>query len=183
MVAVPPPEQLTPPEKPRRQAAPPPSGTATHESVQRIIDGALRRVRNAADHTQHYTLRDNARLLGGIAEQAGLSDADLVGRLLDALPDSVDDWENARKTAAWGLAIGRQEPIEILPDPPPKASDPRRSETARTAFRLLRAGLAGADVLAAPDAQNAARPDPLPPDIIRGTVRWAASQLREGTHA
>ena len=63
------------------------------------------------------------------------------------------------------------------------APDRRRSETAKVAFRMLRAGVAGSDILAALDRQNAQRDDPLPPDIIRDTARWAASRLREDAHA
>ena len=68
-------------------------------------------------------------------------------------------------------------------DAQPRKPDPRRKDTARAAFRLLRAGVAGADILAALDEQNAGRREPLPPDVIRDTARWAASRLREGAHA
>jgi hypothetical protein len=180
MVAVPPPELLQPPEKPRPQTSADPSGTASQEQVQRMIDNAVRRVRNAPENGKHYVLRDNARLLGGIADQAGLRDEYLIWLLLDALPSSVTDWNAARDTAEWGLAIGRESPIEI---PSERQTDPRRSAIAKAAFRLLRAGIAGADIIAALDEQNAARPNPLPPDAIRDTARWAASQMRAAVHA
>lgn len=182
-VAVPAPELLKPPEKPRPQA-PAEAATISQERVRRIIDDALRRVRNAPNDGKHYALRNNARLLGGIAAQAGLSDSYLIDRLIDALPAGVEDWNRAKETAEWGLAIGRGEPIEIPPDDPKSsAPDPRRSETAKTAFRLLRAGIAGEAILATLDEQNAERDEPLPAEVIRSTAQWAASQLRGDAHA
>ena len=54
--------------------------------------------------------------------------------------------------------------------------DPRRRETSRACFRLLRTGIASADLLARVHAQNAGRPDPLPPEVVNEVIFWAASQ-------
>jgi hypothetical protein len=96
-----------------------------------------------------------------------------------AILDHGGDLKAALRTLAERFGINAK-PAD---DAQPRKSDPRRQETARAAFRLLRAGVAGADILAALDEQNAGRREPLPRDVIRDTARWAASLLREGAHA
>ncbi len=78
----------------------------------------LANVRDAPDGQKHERLRDNAKALGGIAARAGFSNEEAVRWLLDALAGmNVADWKLAERTALWGLAAGRDEPIE-LPDRP-----------------------------------------------------------------
>jgi len=67
--------------------------------------------RDAVDGQKHVRLRAAARTLGGIQAEAGFSDADAVQWLMDALPDTVEDWILAASTAAWALAKGREKPI------------------------------------------------------------------------
>ncbi len=54
--------------------------------------------------------------------------------------------------------------------------DPRRSETAKAAFRLLRRGVASDELLTVLHRLNEQRSDPLPPDVIADTALWAARQ-------
>ncbi len=44
---------------------------------------------------------------------AGWSETQATDLLVRALPPTVKDWENAAKTIAWGLARGRERPIEL----------------------------------------------------------------------
>jgi hypothetical protein len=64
-----------------------------------------------------------------------------------------------------------------------KQPDPRRKETARAAFRLLRSGVASTELIAALHERNCKRPNPLPPAIVVNTAIWAARQTRERAHA
>jgi hypothetical protein len=147
------------------------------ERLQRALDGALDRVRRAGNGQKHFTLRNNALYLGGIAHSFGLSDRDLVDRLLHALPDGVDDIENARKTAEWGLEHGRQSPIQLPPEPGPKAPDPRRKALARLLFRMIRSNVDQTTCEAV--AGREGRRLGLSVDEICQIARWAVSQARE----
>lgn len=137
----------------RRPVERPPTGAPVEIGEKRLkgyVETLLTRVSRAAEGAKHDTLRNTARLLGGIQHLAGFSDSTAVGWLKDALPNSVKDWDNVTKTALWGLEDGREYPFS-LPDrpgytnghaaqsgppsspppphraaPPPKAEDPRR---------------------------------------------------------
>jgi hypothetical protein len=152
------------------------------ERLERIKQSVLDRVQGAADGAKHFTLRNAALALGGVAERAGFSDETAIRWLLDALPPGVKDWRIAEKTAAWGLHHGRARPIDF-PDEPGQASDRRRKETARAAFRLLRMGVPSGELLAVLHEHNERRAAPLEPDVVADTVLWAARRMREGSHA
>ncbi len=92
-----------------------PASSARLEGLRASI---LANVQRAGDGQKHLQLRNAALALGGIAEQAGFSDAEAVDWLLTALPDGVKDWEIARQTAAWGVAAGRDAPLPPLEDRP-----------------------------------------------------------------
>lgn len=101
------------------------------EIESRRLDGFTKsiqdRVRNASDGAKHFALRNAALSLGGIAAAAGLSDDEATQLLLQSLPGTVKDWKNAAKTIAWGLAHGRNRPIELeerRPTPPRTAPPP-----------------------------------------------------------
>ena len=149
------------------------------DKLQQIIDDVLHRVRNAADGAKHFVLRNNALLLGGIADRAGLRDSDLVRQLLDALPANVADWDNARATAEWALENGRRNPVDLRDENNPKPGDPRRKETASLAFRMLRRRMPDADVIATLHARNRERTEPLPDNAVTATAHWAARQMKE----
>jgi hypothetical protein len=142
----------------------------------------LDRVRTAPEGGKHFTLRNTALLLGGVAEQAGFNDETAICWLLDALPRSVQNWNAAATTAAWGMEHGRARPIDIPDKAEPKPVDPRRRETARAAFRLLKKGLPSAELLAALHDLNQRRAAPLPAHVITTTALWAARQRRGRAH-
>jgi len=174
-----------PPPPPPKPASPTLFGATVRQSrLDAIIASALDRVRHAPDGAKHYTLRNSALLLGGIAAQAGFTDADALSWLRAALPASAKDLDAAEDTALWGLQNGRLRPLELADDPPaPRKPDPRRRETARAAFRLLRMGVPSTELVAALHDQNCRRPDPLPADQIADAALWAARQSRGGNHA
>ncbi|MDE2582748.1 MAG: bifunctional DNA primase/polymerase [Rhodospirillales bacterium] len=102
-----------PPEFSRRRENPARDDTAPlAERLERIKTRAIDMARSAAEGQKHDTLRNAALLLGGIQHKAGFSDAAAIGWLLKDLPDTVEDWEAARKTAAWGLKAGRAKPLD-----------------------------------------------------------------------
>ena len=88
---------------------------------QGYVESLLANVRNAAGGQKHHVLRDNARALGGILATAGISEADAHALLMDALPDTVDDWNNAAKTATDGLRHGQAEPFDLEDRPRERA--------------------------------------------------------------
>jgi hypothetical protein len=81
--------------------------------------------------------------LGGVADRAGFADATAAQWLLDALPASVRDWENARRTALWGLAQGRQHPVALAEAP---VTREQARAISRVAYRLLHLGHSPAEV-------------------------------------
>lgn len=82
------------------------------DALERIKQRAIDMVKNAPDGQKHHCVRGAARLLGGIQRRAGFLDSEAEKWLVDALPISVIDVENAKKTIVWGLERGRTEPIE-----------------------------------------------------------------------
>jgi hypothetical protein len=102
--------------------APPPdrpvsSGVNEHVSDKRW-DGYLRTLldslrRQAVDGKKYAQLWAHAVWLGGCHEAMGLSNKQALSMLLDCLPDSVEDWDQARRTAGEGLNAGRQKPITL----------------------------------------------------------------------
>ncbi len=171
-VAVPTAESLKPPA---RGALPPREDRelTSDEAIDRFIDNALARVRAAADGQKHYRLRDIARLLGGIQEQAGFSDAEAVRWLLDALPNTVKDRAAAERTVRWGLDNGRSAPIELGRRERKEPSEAERS-IARIAIRMLRAGAAAIEVLHRIRSFNAALPAPVAAEQVSTIALWAA---------
>jgi hypothetical protein len=61
--------------------------------------------------------------------------------------------------------------------------DPRRQETARAAFRLLRRGIPSDELLTCLHRLNEQRSDPLRRDDIGATALWAARRLKEQANA
>jgi hypothetical protein len=101
------------PSPPARPIVTPHPGTITDRRIAGFLAAHLRNVSNAAEGTKHFTLRNTAIVLGGHAHLLGLTDEQLVERLIGALPDTVEDWNLARETAAWGIRAGRQKPLEF----------------------------------------------------------------------
>ncbi len=110
------------PERPISSGAPyVPAPNARFEGYRLSV---LKTVKTAAEGQKHFRLRNAALALGGIQDEAGFSDAEAIDWLMDALPGTVADWKAAKKTAAWGLAAGRDEPIKLEDRPNPRGTRP-----------------------------------------------------------
>ena len=92
--------------------------------LDRFIEVALGKVRAAPDGAKHFTLRNQAILLGGLQHLVGFSDGEAVRWLLDALPDGVKDMRAAEDTARWGVEAGKSRPVELEDRPNYVASRP-----------------------------------------------------------
>lgn len=91
-----------------------------------LTKSILDRVSRAGDGQKHTALRNAALSLGGIIHAAGIGSDAAVSMLIAALPRSVEDWANAKKTAEWGVQRGQERPLD-LPDRPeysPRYSTP-----------------------------------------------------------
>jgi hypothetical protein len=104
---------IWPPPQPRTAYPKRNSEPISDKLLNAVKENVLRKVRDAADGQKHFRLRAQARVLGGIQERAGFTTEEAVQWLLDALPDSALDLDNAKNTAAWGLAKGREKPLEF----------------------------------------------------------------------
>jgi hypothetical protein len=105
-LAVPPPPL---PRPPATSPYTPPASTRLEGYLRRILDN----VSAAADGEKHVRLRNAGLALGGFADELGMSDAEVVGWLLAALPPGVKDWKTAQRTAEWALAAGRTKPLQL----------------------------------------------------------------------
>ena len=102
----------------------------TDKRLSGLVAKLLDNVRNAADKTKHHTLREIARTLGGYLHLIGWTKDQAISALVGALPATVEDWDNACKTAAWGVAEGMKAPLDLEdrpsphPNPRPPPPDP-----------------------------------------------------------
>jgi hypothetical protein len=71
----------------------------TDKRVRGLVEALLDTVRRARDGEKHHTLLRQGRTLGGYLHIIGWSADQAVQALINALPDSVEDWEAARQTA------------------------------------------------------------------------------------
>jgi Virulence-associated protein E len=117
-----------------------------HGFIAKLLDN----VRNARDGEKHFTLLNNARSLGGVMDAAGITESDAVAWLLDALPESVKDWNNARQTARDGLRDGRVNPLELEDRQPTNGSADAPSQPSA----------------APPSPAGGAKKDAKPPNIL-----------------
>ncbi|MFL5255854.1 MAG: hypothetical protein ACJ8AI_23740, partial [Rhodopila sp.] len=69
--------------------------------------------RQAVDGQKHQQLWNHAVWLGGCYEQMGLSSKTAMDLLESCLPDTVECWDTARRTAGEGLLAGRKRPITL----------------------------------------------------------------------
>lgn len=69
--------------------------------------------RQAVDGQKHQQLWNHAVWLGGCYEQMGLSSKTALDLLENCLPNTVEDWDAARRTAGEGLLAGRARPITL----------------------------------------------------------------------
>jgi Bifunctional DNA primase/polymerase, N-terminal len=96
----------TPPTRTARSRRPAPK-------VDQLVRRALERIGTAPEGAKHETLRDTARLLGGIQAEVGFSDHEALEWFKGVLPSTVKDWRNIAKTALWGLEHGRTAPLQL----------------------------------------------------------------------
>jgi hypothetical protein len=101
------------PPKPRPASSSGPYVPTSDKRLEGYRRTILATLTKAAEGQKHLRLRNAGRALGGIQAEAGFSDAEAIGWLIAALPDTVVNWDNARKTAEWALASGRDEPIKL----------------------------------------------------------------------
>jgi predicted P-loop ATPase len=95
------------------------------ERFEKWIVSILRNVAAAREGEKHWILLKSATILGGMQAEAGFTDTAIWERLREALPDTVDDWESAKKTALDGLQRGRAKPTSLEDRP---RSNPIRIE-------------------------------------------------------
>jgi hypothetical protein len=122
------------PEPPRRPAIVANPKQITDARLNGLLRSLLARVSAAPEGLKHHVLRAISRTVGGYAHLFPYTDAQLSELLLDALPDTVEDWKLAAKTAAWALNKGRAEPLMLDERPMP----PPRNCTRRYALGALR---------------------------------------------
>ena len=77
-----------------------------------FIDREVQRVRDAPMGGRHNARLAAARSIGGVAEEAGLSDTEVEEMLIAARPPEVEE-KKERRTIRDGLAYGRAEPIDM----------------------------------------------------------------------
>jgi len=89
----------------------------TDNRLRGFIDREVRRVRDAPIGGRHGARLAASRSIGGVAAEAGLSDAEAEEMLIAARPPEVEE-EKERRTIRDGLAYGRAAPIDLntLPD-------------------------------------------------------------------
>nr|WP_321984033.1 hypothetical protein [uncultured Lichenicoccus sp.] len=119
VVAVPSPEALAPPPAP--PVVPFTAMQARHDQdyvadqVETKIRNAIAAVSMAGEGGRHSALLKQSRLLGGLQHLDGFADESAVDWLLAALPTDADK-RSSRAAVLYGLAAGRQAPIDIPPD-------------------------------------------------------------------
>ena len=135
----------------RRATTPRPIITTAREQIsdtrlRGLLELLLAPLRTAPEGQKHDVLLRRARLLGGYQHLFSYSEDELVGMLLNALPDTVEDWKNAEKTARDGLRHGARSPLELEDRPRPRGGMAlrreanRRLEMAQVRHRLDRNG-------------------------------------------
>lgn len=103
---------LQPPPEPKLVSVEPPVAISDAR-VAGYVRSLLRNVSNAKDGEKREKLIKNGRALGGILEYTGMSQAQAAQALYDALPDSIEDKDAAKDTAAWAVAQGADKPYPL----------------------------------------------------------------------
>jgi hypothetical protein len=83
------------------------------QAIERIILRALYQVRTAPEGNRHDRLRGAARTIGGLIDQAGLSEASEHAALVAAGTSAGVPQAEAEAVVTWGLANGRSLPLSI----------------------------------------------------------------------
>lgn len=79
-----------------------------------VVGRAINRVQSAPAGQLHYNLRAAACTLGGVMQDAGLSEGEIVRTLVAAAQSAgAVDIRNAERTALWGIKRGREAPLKF----------------------------------------------------------------------
>ena len=155
-----------------------------HRPAKTWLD-ALKAVPNNVDW--HWWVKIGAALFDALADdgedlfiawsaQSSKDDPEYTRRKWRSFRNVADD--HHRRVAVLAGAAERMAPGAERED-----QRAHRKETARSAFRLLRRGVASTELLAALHEQNRSRPDPLPASVVDETAIWAARRAMERAHA
>jgi hypothetical protein len=107
---------LARPEKERAPAQPPSNDPVSTTRADRYCEAIVRKVSSAPLGSKHVVLRNTALLIGGLLHLTTWSAEQAQRRLVEALPSTVEDWNTAKATAAWGIAQGQTKRIDGIPD-------------------------------------------------------------------
>lgn len=77
------------------------------------VRSILGKVAAAQEGQKHDVLVRMGRALGGVMASIGLSEKQAVEALVAALPDTVEDKKNARRTAEWAVSEGKGKPFQL----------------------------------------------------------------------
>jgi hypothetical protein len=87
------------------------------EGADRYVDGVIRnvlgKVASAGEGQKHYTIRNQAMILGGYMHIGNYGVEEAASWLVSALPASVRDPKAAHKTALWGIERGAMKPLNV----------------------------------------------------------------------
>jgi hypothetical protein len=145
-------------------------GPVSDATAQRFIDGVLRHLSTTPKH-RHHARRKAARSLGGIADQCGLTLAEVEGWILAALPVLDHRVDTAKAAIAWGFENGQKNPRQLLgrtsrefdsptlPEPPPPDPDDP-----------------GPDPDLGPEVHTPAPPPPPQPPPLDPRTEWLARE-------
>jgi hypothetical protein len=106
-----------------------PPENITDARVRGLVDSLLHNLRTAQDGEKHHTLLRISRTVGGYLNIIGWSETEALEHLVAALPDTVQDWALARRTAADGLRMGIAAPLDLADRPAPAGSTSRANGT------------------------------------------------------
>jgi hypothetical protein len=77
----------------------PPRTPHNSKFIEAVIANACGKVRSSGDGAKHYTIRDQAILLGGYSGEGSYGKAEAIEWLMDALPGTAKDRKAARRSA------------------------------------------------------------------------------------
>jgi hypothetical protein len=181
-VTVPDPTKLAAPEP---RATPPMPAAIIPGSghyVSKALASAANRVRKAGIGNRHATIVNEARGLARFIKAGRLAASVVTETLIDAGRANDKPKDEIQAAIAWALDHPSTAMMPEGDDGTQRkagGTDPRRRETARAAFRMLRRGVPSNELLIVLHRLNEDRSDPLPPHDIRATALWAARQLKE----
>jgi hypothetical protein len=186
VVVVPDPTTLAPPAPRAATLIPTSDRRGSSQYVGGALASAATRVRMAAIGNRHPTILNEARGLARFIKAGLLTKSVVTETLIDAGRDNDKPQDEIEAIITWALDNPSKAPLpegDAGAERKATGPDTRRSETAKTAFRLLRRGVASVELLAVLHRLNDQRSDPLPSDVIADTAPWVARKKTERTRA